>query len=1634
MKKTVTLLLVFVLLFNLFLIPAQASGSESIFIAPEDFSENLGSWTYKTSDTADAFKSILIGRSDKAKNLLKPAGVNIEIPADGAYTIYVRTRDYNTHPGTRQSQIAVNGTVLPEILGDHGVHGWSWENAGVANLKKGVSTIQLVDITGYTPRVEGIILTTDTKIKLPETASDFSNFASKHACEIQQGELVSAIEVEKPIETTFVSDKVYCALDYSSFSSLGTWKVQQESGTLLESFLFSSTKAKNESENATATFGVTQDDVYDVWVHTKDSTSNSGTRSFNFSVDSTDSVLAGGHGKEGWHWEKIATYPLFAGEHTVSLNDYRGNFSRIDMIVVTNDKKFTIGENEQAMKKLQSEYLYKLGTATETKASDSGETRPADEIAVQFNGKYMTFDVPPLLINDRTMVPMRAIFEALGCSVSWNDGTRTATGVRNGTTVSLTIDDNIAKIDGEKITLDAPAALINGRTMIPLRFVSEALGASVKWEDETSTVRILASIPAATYFLRPESFEALGTWFMETSQASAFNKITLRGLVKPEDNPSQTAEDYANPQPASAYIPIAKEGTYRIWVHAMDFANNGQGTRYFNIGVNGKMHQQKFGTHASDGFKWQDAGTFTLNTGVNTISLYDTSKFYARCDGILICEDLEYVPEENYTTIAAIAKPYDPSASKSTDFPVWAKAQNQPIESATIENEYTKIIFYKVPTERGVVVQNEIYSKHNGEWILTNRRDEPLGYLLMQADTSLKAGNSNEIPAFKNTYTENGVQKNYMGSDVFTSGNTNWMIPDNFTIENNQITLYFADNQYASLNVKWTLDNDRSPKVTLNATFKQDGAYSFGCFEGQGFADYDFGMIPYRIMSKQVPETRTLISQQTAMTPMATYTLSENNVYSAQKVTKGVVVDPTWIPIMWNYTENNKFGLSPYDASGNYSGGVFAPLFGTQDCVFKTNDTFNFSFRIISEVNDWYDSYKHIATDLFEVTDYRSNYYTSINEAIYNTIDLMMDDDLGGWDKYAKGFYNMESSNMVSNANPMALLQAYQLTENKDLLERRTIPIIANLLTRPTLHINRTTNDSTFNWGTHDIGTPIKYYNLNVMGGVYEQTGGTLPWLLNYAIEKAKGGTVNETASAVAPFMNDLHLYKYTGDKQYLDKAIKGADEYLENVVYAPKTQMNKDTVFVYSGYYPSLSSLLDIYDVTGDQKYLDAAEYTGKWIAAMVQTAGVDSTKRNEIIHVNDPLDVAVRWQGGKGDHLSSSFWWHGDVIWRQGTTPGNPADVEKAYTLMREHEEDVPLWVASNVGLGVEQPITFGGSSYITMQCWSGDMVRLAYLTGDSYFESVARNAMVGRFGGYSGYYLQRFWTYYMQPEYGFNGPDFTNIYWHHIPEFYAMLCDFLVNQISTKTDYNIKFPGLRQQGYAYFDSNQYGYAPGKFYNENDMWLWLDRDIVTPDSVQIDYLTARKDGVLGAAFLNEGNETIKTTIALGNKIPGSKSFNGTATVYDASGNTSETTISNGSFQLEIAPKTVVSVIISVPELKAPAYSALKYTLDGSYDVKQTINEHENGKAFALQMSPNEYFAYIYVTDTEETAKGIKVTYKVGNEEEQTITTETYPYEVIIPVQETDKALTYSIELLLNDGKTKKVEGGTIAPLNTNN
>lgn len=118
-----------------------------------------------------------------------------------------------------------------------------------------------------------------------------------------------------------------------------------------------------------------------------------------------------------------------------------------------------------------------------------------NEITVSIDGQNVEFDVPPLLMNNRTMVPLRAIFEALGATVEWNADTRTVTSSKGNTTIVLTINSSTMYVNGAEVLLDSPACLANNRTFVPVRAISEGFGAVLEWDSDTRTVTI--SLPVS---------------------------------------------------------------------------------------------------------------------------------------------------------------------------------------------------------------------------------------------------------------------------------------------------------------------------------------------------------------------------------------------------------------------------------------------------------------------------------------------------------------------------------------------------------------------------------------------------------------------------------------------------------------------------------------------------------------------------------------------------------------------------------------------------------------------------------------------------------------------------------------------------------------------------------------------------------------------------------------------------------------------------------------------------------------------------------------------------------------------------------------------------------------------------------
>lgn len=111
-------------------------------------------------------------------------------------------------------------------------------------------------------------------------------------------------------------------------------------------------------------------------------------------------------------------------------------------------------------------------------------------VLLQVDGEKVEADVPPVIVKEKTLIPVRAVFEDMGADVSWDEDARLVEIKMGSSDVKLTIDSKTAFVNGTPKTMDVPALIIDGRTMIPVRFVGESLSCGIGWDDLSRTVII----------------------------------------------------------------------------------------------------------------------------------------------------------------------------------------------------------------------------------------------------------------------------------------------------------------------------------------------------------------------------------------------------------------------------------------------------------------------------------------------------------------------------------------------------------------------------------------------------------------------------------------------------------------------------------------------------------------------------------------------------------------------------------------------------------------------------------------------------------------------------------------------------------------------------------------------------------------------------------------------------------------------------------------------------------------------------------------------------------------------------------------------------------------------------------------
>lgn len=179
----------------------------------------------------------------------------------------------------------------------------------------------------------------------------------------------------------------------------------------------------------------------------------------------------------------------------------------------------------------------------------------ASTVSVVVNGQPVSFDQPPIERVGRVFVPLRGVFERLGAAVVYDNGQINAQG--NGRSVSLHLGSTQATVNGQNVYMDVAPFLVGSRTLVPLRFVAQALGATVQWNQSNYTVYIVGSgnaptaapatpIPNASFYLKNERPASVIHTLRPAIHANFSEPVNLNTLRVAIDGRDVTLNVYAN--------------------------------------------------------------------------------------------------------------------------------------------------------------------------------------------------------------------------------------------------------------------------------------------------------------------------------------------------------------------------------------------------------------------------------------------------------------------------------------------------------------------------------------------------------------------------------------------------------------------------------------------------------------------------------------------------------------------------------------------------------------------------------------------------------------------------------------------------------------------------------------------------------------------------------------------------------------------------------------------------------------------------------------------------------------------------------------------------------------------------------
>ena len=825
-------------------------------------------------------------------------------------------------------------------------------------------------------------------------------------------------------------------------------------------------------------------------------------------------------------------------------------------------------------------------------------------------------------------------------------------------------------------------------------------------------------------------------------------------------------------------------------------------------------------------------------------------------------------------------------------------------------------------------------------------------------------------------------------ANVFRSGNLTRQQAVGHKKEGSKIEFIFPGSGSYALSATLYFSNDTSfPVLQYSLKVSRKSFYSVGYVGAPKTPLEKISAIwqPMVWQEKRFPEESFLTLAYQCPVPSA-LACDDNGCVGVVADPKEFAFDP--LPLL----DNSRFGIALRTEDGMAQPMLFAPAPGGIGSEMDKGTSFTFRMQLYMGESGVTGSFEDIAREIYQFKDYRRNTSHTLNETLDNMLDYGMSEYSMFVDSLKGCAYSTDVPGAVKNVSSLNPLQMALLADREDIYQKRAYPIMEFLISREKFLF---TLDS-----TQKIQNPSRKMNgpvapISELTALYQVSGGKSKAFMDLAQQEYSNSRTRNlnVAERGDTWQNALAIYRATNEKLFLQKAMKGADEYLERRVKQPSDDFDniEGGFFFWNGFTPDWINLFQLYEVTGDSKYLDAAQSGARQYTMFCWYSP-------EI-----PDDSILVNKGNKAPH----YWYLKN----------------KGHAVMRAPEEVVPAWQLSETGLTPESSGTCAGHRAIFMANYAPWMLRIGFLKNDEFLQQTARAAIIGRYANFPGYHINTArTTAYEKPGYPlrpFKELSVNSFHFNHIWPHMSILVDYLFTDAYVKSEGQISIPSTYIEGYAYLQSKFYGHEPGEFYGDKNVYPWMPAGLLATDSKQLNYVAFRRNDALYLAFLNQSDEKITSNVTLNTAL-----FSKFAAFYDAkvwinNGAPGKRRFVNGKFGIEVAPHSISAVKIA--GLSAPIKFQDRIFKSEERQTPGLISlEKVNGKAMILDFGKQLRTIYVYLRDDDQKVQKAVLEYTMNNKR-VTLSDARYPFEFTIPFPEKSGKPKFVISVTDRKGKVTR-------------